>query len=111
MAKSKQLHEDLNPYKYEFSHEEMEILGMRLAGLVDQVKSVKDSKAAIAASYGAQIKELQEEMGLVAKNIRDGFEMREPEQGQIVFKGGSRPEEGLTEEEADRLANEQVATE
>ena len=113
MAKSKvqELHEDLNPYKYDFSHEEIEEMGKTLAVLVEKKKDVEAAKAVIAATYGKQVKEIQEELAALAKKIRDGHEMREPEQGQIVFRDGSSPEEGLTEADAERLAGDAVDTE
>jgi len=110
MPKSKKqaVHPDLNPYKYEFTHEEIEILGKRLAGLIADKVKAQENKSAVTAKYNAEIKDLDTDIAEVAGHIRKGYEMREPQQGEIVFKDGDGPEEGLTDTDADRLMEGEV---
>lgn len=98
------IHEDLNPYKYEFDNKEIEAMGKELADLIHQKKKLEEQKSAILLDMNSKIKDIIEIVENTAKLIKNGFEMREPQQGEIVFKDGSSPEEGLTESEADRLA-------
>lgn len=82
--------EYFDPIRYDFTPEEIRVLGQCLARDVQKLLALRDEKKASAEVLALQIKATEKEIGKLSQKISAGFELREPETMTLQFEPEER---------------------